>query len=54
MELGGFYFPNNLKTYDEYRIFTIDDSDNAVEHNKNNTTKFGLKTNTHHLTFTIN
>lgn len=42
-----FEFTKQSKTYDGYRIFAIDGSDIAVDHNKNNATEFGLKTNKH-------
>ena len=42
-----FEFTKRSKTYDGYRIFAIDGSDIAVDHNKNNATEFGVKTNKH-------
>lgn len=38
-----FQFTNNPKTWDGYRIFAVDGSEIAVDHNKNNETEFGLK-----------
>lgn len=42
-----FEFTKQPKTYDGYRVFAIDGSDIAVDHNKNNATEFGVKTNNH-------
>ena len=42
-----FQFTRQPKTWDGYRIFAIDGSDIAVDHNKNNVVEFGLKTNNH-------
>ncbi len=42
-----FQFTNHPKTWDGYRIFAVDGSDIAVDHNKNNEAEFGLKTNSH-------
>ena len=42
-----FQFRNQSKTWDGYRIFAIDGSDIAVNHNKINEVEFGLKTNNH-------
>ncbi|MDY6309048.1 MAG: IS4 family transposase [Oribacterium sp.] len=40
-------FNKHPKTWDGYRVFAIDGSDIAVNHNKNNAAEFGLKTNNH-------
>ena len=42
-----FQFTNQPKTWDGYRIFAVDGSDIAVDHNKNNAAEFGIKTNKH-------
>lgn len=42
-----FQFARQPKTWDGYRIFAVDGSDIAVDHNKNNAVEFGLKTNNH-------
>lgn len=42
-----FQFSRQPKTWDGYRIFAVDGSDIAVDHNKNNAVEFGLKTNNH-------
>lgn len=42
-----FQFTSQPKTWDGYRIFAVDGSDIAVDHNKNNAAEFGLKTNQH-------
>ena len=42
-----FEFTKHPKTYDGYRVFAIDGSDIAVDHNENNATEFGIKTNNH-------
>lgn len=42
-----FQFTRQAKTLDGYRVFAIDGSDIAVDHNKNNATEFGVKTNNH-------
>ncbi len=42
-----FQFTKQPKTWDGYRIFAIDGSDIAVDHNENNANEFGLKTNNH-------
>lgn len=42
-----FQFNRQPETWDGYRIFAIDGSDVAVDHNKNNAAEFGLKTNNH-------
>lgn len=42
-----FDFTKQPKTYDGYRVFAIDGSDIAVDHNENNAAEFGLKTNNH-------
>lgn len=47
MSTNIFQFSNQPKTWDGYRIFAIDGSDIAVDHNKNNEAEFGLKTNNH-------
>lgn len=40
-------FTKTPKTWDGYRLFAIDGSDITVDHNANNVTEFGLKTNNH-------
>lgn len=42
-----FRFTKQSKTLDGYRVFAIDGSDIAVDHNQNNATEFGVKTNKH-------
>lgn len=42
-----FQFDRQPETWDGYRIFAIDGSDVAVDHNKNNVAEFGLKPNNH-------
>lgn len=42
-----FQFARQSKTLDGYRVFAIDGSDIAVDHNKNNAAEFGVKTNNH-------
>ena len=42
-----FKFTRQPKTWDGYRVFAIDGSDIAVDHNANNIAEFGLKTNNH-------
>lgn len=43
-----FRFTNHPKTWDGYRIFAVDGSEIAVDHNKNNETEFGLKGGNQH------
>lgn len=43
-----FQFTNHPKTWDGYRIFAVDGSEIAVDHNKNNETEFGLKGGNQH------
>lgn len=43
-----FRFTKHPKTWDEYRIFAVDGSKIAVDHNKNNETEFGLKSGNRH------
>ena len=43
-----FQFINHPKTWDGYRVFAVDGSEIAVDHNKNNETKFGLKGGNQH------
>lgn len=42
-----FQFTRQSKTLDGYRIFAIDGSDIAVDHNQNNVAEFGVKANNH-------
>lgn len=42
-----FQFTKQPKTWSGYRIFAIDGSDIAIDHNSNNAAEFGLKTNNH-------
>lgn len=41
-------FTNRPRTWDGYRIFAVDGSEIAVDHNKNNETEFGLKGGSQH------
>ena len=43
-----FQFTNHPKTWDGYRVFAIDGSEIAVDHNKNNEAEFGLKGSSKH------
>lgn len=43
-----FRFTNHPKTWDGYRVFAVDGSEIAVDHNKNNETEFGLKGGNRH------
>lgn len=47
MSTNIFQFTRQSKTLDGYRVFAIDGSDIAVDHNENNATEFGVKTNNH-------
>ena len=38
-----FRFTDHSMTWDGYRVFAVDGSEIAVDHNKNNETAFGLK-----------
>ncbi len=43
-----FLFTNHPRTWDGYRVFAVDGSEIAVDHNKNNETEFGLKGGNQH------
>ena len=43
-----FRFTNHPRTWDGYRVFAVDSSEIAVDHNKNNETEFGLKGGNQH------
>ncbi len=43
-----FRFTNHTKTWEGYRVFAIDGSEIALDHNKNNKTEFGLKGGNQH------
>ena len=48
LSTGLFRFTNHPGTWDGYRVFAVDGSEIAVDHNKNNETEFGLKGGNQH------